>query len=153
MCENAGETACANLEPIGLGGTGFSLSFERGTSMKKPMLVTAALVTAALLLILSACNPASNKPPDKISVQPFGKAGSAAVDLYTLRNTKGLEVSITNYGGIITSIKVADKLGRTDDVVLGFDSLEGYLSEHPYFGALIGRYGNRIGQARFKLDG
>ncbi len=110
------------------------------------------LATAALLLILCSCTPA-NKAPERITTQPFGKAGSSTVELYTLRNSKGFEVSITNYGGIVTSIKAPDNLGRIEDVVLGFDSLSGYLAEHPYFGALIGRYGNRIGKARFQLDG
>jgi len=75
------------------------------------------------------------------------------VDLFTLTNAAGVTASITNYGGIVTSLMVPDRAGKMADVVLGFDSLDGYLGEHPYFGALIGRYGNRIGKARFTLNG
>lgn len=64
-----------------------------------------------------------------------------------------MQVDILNFGGIITSIKVPDKKGIIEDVVLGFDSPEEYLQVHPYFGALIGRYGNRIAKGKFKLDG
>lgn len=86
--------------------------------------------------------------------EPFGKTGEGTpVDLYTLSNGKGMTVKITNYGGIVTSIVVPDSAGNSGDVVLGFDSLSGYLKEHPYFGAAIGRYGNRIAKGRFKLDG
>ncbi|MFT4031015.1 MAG: aldose epimerase family protein [Siphonobacter sp.] len=83
----------------------------------------------------------------------FGSVDGQAVDLYTLRNKEGMTVKITNYGGIITSIEVPDKEGNMGDIVLGFDSLSGYLQEVPYFGALIGRYGNRIGKGQFTLDG
>lgn len=80
------------------------------------------------------------------------------VSLYTLSNHKGAQIQITNYGGIIVSIKVPDKAGKIEDVTLGFDSLEGYLSEtylkeNPYFGAIIGRYANRIAKGRFSLEG
>ena len=71
---------------------------------------------------------------------------------YTLKNAQGMQVDFINYGGIITSIKVPDKEGNFSDVVLGFDNLEDYTKEHPYFGALIGRYGNRIAKGKFKLD-
>ena len=75
------------------------------------------------------------------------------MDLYTLTNSKGHSVSITTWGAIITSIKVPDKSGALGDVVLGFDTLDGYLGKHPFFGAIVGRYGNRIGGAQFALDG
>jgi aldose 1-epimerase len=64
-----------------------------------------------------------------------------------------MEVGITNYGAIVTSIRVPDRSGAFADVVLGFDSLEGYLGKHPYFGAVVGRYGNRIAKGRFSLNG
>lgn len=76
-----------------------------------------------------------------------------SVQLFTLRNKNGIEVSITNYGGIIVSLKTFDGKGLLADVALGFETLERYLQPHPYFGAIIGRYGNRIGKARFTLDG
>ena len=77
------------------------------------------------------------------------------MQLFTLTNAKGMEVAITNYGGIIVSVKVPDRAGKPGDVVLGFDKLDGYTATPPppYFGALIGRYGNRIGGAKFKLNG
>jgi aldose 1-epimerase len=84
----------------------------------------------------------------------FGKTREGqAVDLYTLTNANGMAVKITDYGGIVTSLKVPDKNGRSEDVVLGFDSLDRYLAGHPYFGAVVGRYGNRIARGKFTLNG
>ncbi len=85
---------------------------------------------------------------------PFGKTGGGTpVDQFKLSNSKGIEIAIINYGGIITSIRTPDKSGKFADIALGFASLEGYLGSHPYFGALIGRYGNRIAKGEFKLNG
>lgn len=75
------------------------------------------------------------------------------VMLYTLRNQAGMEAQITNYGGIIVRLRVPDRDGRMDDVVLGYDSLAQYLKETPYFGSLIGRHGNRIDKGQFTLNG
>lgn len=72
--------------------------------------------------------------------------------MYTLKNANGVEVRAINYGGIILSLRVPDREGRFEDVVLGFDSLQDYLENPPYFGAIIGRYGNRIAHGRFTLD-
>lgn len=89
----------------------------------------------------------------------FGKTTDGTeVQLYTLTNANGVQVRITNYGGTVTSILVPDKAGKLGDVVLGFDSVAGYqspeyLKSGPYFGALIGRYGNRIAKGKFTLDG
>jgi aldose 1-epimerase len=84
----------------------------------------------------------------------FGTAPDGApVMLYTLRNKNGMEARILNYGGIIQSLIVPDKNGKLGDVVLGYDTLDGYLTNSPYFGAMIGRYGNRIAGGRFTLDG
>ncbi len=89
-----------------------------------------------------------------IKKQPFGKTEEGVlVNLYTFTNEKGMEVKITNYGGIVVSIRVPDRDGKLGDVVLGYDSLDGYLEKSPYFGALIGRYGNRIAYGKFTLDG
>ena len=88
-----------------------------------------------------------------ITKEPFGTVDGQAVDLYTLTNASGAALRVTTYGGIITSLQVPDRDGHLADVVLGFDSLDGYLGEHPYFGAAIGRFGNRIGDAKFTLDG
>ena len=85
---------------------------------------------------------------------PFGSLpDGTALELFTFRNASGMEVSVTNYGGIITSLKVPDRNGELGDITLGYESIDGYLRSSPYFGALIGRYGNRIGNAQFTLDG
>ena len=90
--------------------------------------------------------------------QPFGTANGQPVELYTLRNSKGAEADIMTYGGIVEKLKMPDRNGNIADVVLGFDNVDGYTSDTylkgcPYFGALIGRYGNRIGGAKFTLEG
>lgn len=91
----------------------------------------------------------------QIRKQPFGKtAEQKPVDLFTLTNAHGAEARIMTYGGIVVSLKVPDRNGNLQDVTLGYDSLEGYLKNNsPYFGALIGRYGNRIGKGKFSLAG
>lgn len=89
-----------------------------------------------------------------VSSKPFGKLPDGAqVELYTLANRHGTEVRIMTYGGTITGLRTRDRAGKLADIVLGFDELEPYIKGTPYFGALIGRYGNRIAQGRFTLDG
>lgn len=88
-----------------------------------------------------------------VTPQPFGQVDTKAVTLHTLRNAKGMEAQIMNYGGIVTTLKVADKTGKFGDVVLGYDNLDGYLKETPYFGCLVGRYGNRIAKGKFTVNG
>jgi aldose 1-epimerase len=84
----------------------------------------------------------------------FGElADGTAVDLFTLKNVNGVEVAITNYGGIIVSWMAPDKHGKLADIVVGCDTLAGFLAGHPYFGALVGRYGNRIAGGKFVLNG
>ena len=112
------------------------------------------------MIILFSCG-GLQKPTEKtdekdlmtIKKEYYGNVGDQMVYLYTLKNKNGLEVAITNYGGIITSILAPDHNGNFDDIVLGFDSLGGYLSEHPYFGCIVGRYANRIAKGKFELDG
>jgi aldose 1-epimerase len=113
-----------------------------------------------LFLGVSACAAglvgcaALNASADTITKQPFGTAPDGqAVELYTLRNAKGAEACIMTYGGIVTSLKMPDNEGKMGDVVLGYDHLDGYIKNSPFFGALIGRYGNRIAKGRFTLDG
>ena len=90
----------------------------------------------------------------KITVQPFGQTkDGTAVSLYTLRNNKGVEAGICNYGGLVIFLKVPDRNGQFGDVVLGYDYLSDYIKDSPYFGAMIGRYGNRIAKGKFTLDG
>jgi len=89
-----------------------------------------------------------------ISKQPFGHtAEGTPVDLYTLVNDHGMEVNITNYGGIIVSLLVPDRHGEMADVVLGFETFTPYLDRHPFFGAVVGRYANRIAGGKFSLNG
>ncbi len=88
----------------------------------------------------------------------FGQVNNVDVQLFTLKNEVDLEIKITNYGGIVTSIKTPDNKGEFQNIVLGFDKLENYLSKayldsYPCFGALIGRFGNRIAKGKFSLDG
>ena len=90
----------------------------------------------------------------KLQKRTFGKTRTGeTVDLFTLTNANGMEAAITNFGAIVVSLKAPDRSGKFADVVLGFDSLDGYLGDNPYFGAIVGRYGNRIAKGRFTLDG
>jgi aldose 1-epimerase len=89
-----------------------------------------------------------------ITQAPFGTLPSGApVSEFTLANSKGMIVKILDFGGIVREIQAPDRAGQFADIVLGFDTLAPYLSDSPYFGALIGRYGNRIGKGRFAIDG
>src|SRR5829696_283226 len=90
----------------------------------------------------------------KLDKRSFGKTrAGATVDLFTLTNANGMEVSLTNYGARIVSLKAPDRAGKMADVLLGFDTLEGFMSDNPYFGAVVGRYGNRIAKGKFTLNG
>lgn len=108
------------------------------------------LLTALLGIILITC---TEKQLMQLEKTPFGEVDGKAVDLYSVSFESGLQAKVTNYGGIITSLFVPDRNGEIEDVVLGYDSLQGYLTKTPYFGALIGRYGNRIAKGQFLLDG
>lgn len=119
-------------------------------------------VTLGALVLLTSCgnnenNSTSTMDSTKIAASvvqsDFGETGGKKVSLYTLTNDKGTQVTITNYGATITTWITADKSGAKSNIVLGFNKLDGYLASSPYFGATIGRYGNRIGKATFKLDG
>lgn len=120
------------------------------------LLVLGACAGAALL---AGCATSGSSSSGSITHQPFGSTPDGQpVELYTLRNGKGAEATIMTYGGILTSLKMPDRNGNYADVVLGFDNLDGYTKDSyvkacPYFGALIGRYGNRIGGAKFTLEG
>jgi len=116
------------------------------------------LAASALATLMVACNNSSeNKNAPKIKAGTakinWGTVDGKSVYLYTLVNDKGDTVTITNYGGTVTSFVTPDKNGKYSSVIIGFDSLAPYLQHPPYFGALIGRYGNRIGDAKFSLDG
>src|SRR5215217_7783569 len=120
--------------------------------MKKLPVLLIALISISIF----SCSK-NNKEQTMISTiskEVFGELPDGQkADLYTLTNANGMTVNITNYGGIITKITAPDKKGEWADVVLGFDSLQPYLNGHPFFGALVGRYGNRIAKGKFKLNG
>ncbi len=109
---------------------------------------------AAVLLAGAGCRAAPTARKPTVTQAPFGATPDGTpVELFTLTNAQGMEVRAMTYGGIIVSLKVPDRAGRLDDVVLGFDSLGGYLKGSPYFGAIVGRFANRIAKGRFTLDG
>jgi aldose 1-epimerase len=104
------------------------------------------------LMTLRASDSSGNAP--KVEVRPFGAISSGQkTDLYVLTNSKGMVVSISNYGATVVSIKVPDRTGKVDDVTLGFDIAKEYEEGKAYFGATVGRYGNRIAHGTFTLDG
>ena len=117
----------------------------------------------ALALAAVACGQHGAPAPAKDSVTmpqtsfsraPFGSSPDGkTVEVFTLVNGLGMEVRAMSYGAIILSLKVPDRRGAMGDVVLGYDSLSGYVKSSPYFGAVVGRYGNRIAKGRFALDG
>lgn len=89
-----------------------------------------------------------------ITAAPFGTAPDGQpVELFTLTNARGIELRAMTYGAIIVSLKTPDRTGKLGDIVLGYDSLAGYVKSSPYFGAVVGRYGNRIAKGKFTLDG
>lgn len=120
------------------------MRFSRGT----------VIVTVTLALALLCAGMMGMPKSGSIKKTSFGKtAEGQSVDLYVLTNKDGMEVAITNYGGAVVSLKVPDRKRQVADVVLGYDSLDGYVNDKAYFGALIGRYGNRIAHGQFTLDG
>jgi aldose 1-epimerase len=122
-------------------------------------------ITILTLTVLTACNnkqkdssdmasDSTNAPQATTSRADFGKlSDGTTVSLYTLTNALGTVMTVTNYGGIIVSLKTEDRNGIFEDVVLGFDSLSQYEKSNPYFGCIVGRYGNRIAKGKFNLDG
>ncbi|MEA3226856.1 MAG: aldose epimerase family protein [Planctomycetota bacterium] len=133
--------------------------------------VWAALVLAMAIICMPGCKKKDAVPDQSqaksdttqdtkeapvmsVNQESFGQTSEGReVDLYTLTNSNGLKARITNYGAILVSLEVPDRAGKFADITLGFNTIDGYLGEHPYFGAVVGRYANRIGAARFVLDG
>lgn len=124
-------------------------------------LLKSTLVFSCLITLLSCHtdsakqqNTAHTPMKSKITKTAWGKLPDGTeVDLYTLTNKNGLEAKISNYGGIVVSLMTPDKNGKMEDIVLGYDSLSGYLTQSPYFGAIVGRYANRIASGKFELNG
>ncbi len=109
------------------------------------------LTIAAVLVLFATINAAQGQSIHKM---PFGDADGQKAYLYALKNKNGMEVAITNFGATVVLVRVPDRQGHLADVVLGYPTLDGYKTkEDPYFGAVVGRYGNRIANGRFTLDG
>ena len=120
--------------------------------MKYSGLAFAVVVLASLFPRPGSASPSTSK--QGVKKESFGTLPDGTpVDIYTMTNAKGMEIRATNYGGIVVSLRVPDKKGNLDDIALGFDDLKGYLTSSPYFGAIIGRCGNRIANGKFTLDG
>lgn len=116
--------------------------------------VGGVVVAGCVAAFLTGCCTNYKEGSGSIMKQPFGKTTDGReVFLYTLTNARGAVVKITNYGGIITHMLVPDKSGKMGDVVLGYDNVADYIKASPYFGALVGRYGNRICKGKFSLNG
>lgn len=115
--------------------------------------IAAPLLALALLAV--SCGPVETETPSMraLKTSEFGSVDGKAVTQFILTNSSGAEVRIIEYGGIVVSVKVPDRDGNLGDVVLGFDDLESYLDSNPYFGAITGRYANRIALGRFEIDG
>lgn len=124
------------------------------TNRSLQTLVVIVLLVSSLVGSVSFAEASSSAGKHAIKKEAFGKLPDGkAVDVYTLTNSHGLEARIMNFGGIVLSLRVPDRNGKLDDVVLGFDSLEPYLTSDPHFGSIIGRYANRIANGKFTLDG
>src|SRR5438309_5306922 len=123
--------------------------------MHRTTLLASAAALAVVVLGAAACH--STRQPlmrTRITRTAFGTtADGKPVELFTITNAHGVEVRIMTYGAIIVSLRTPDRSGHLGDIVLGYPTLAGYLAQSPYFGAIVGRYGNRIARGRFTLDG
>jgi len=117
--------------------------------MPRQPLVIAGLVASLVAVCGSVVYGGATVKSDRFGMLPDGQV----VTRYRLTNANGVSVAIIDYGGILTEVNVPDRNGKTANVTLGFDDLEGYLGPDPYFGALVGRYGNRIAKGQFSLEG
>ena len=116
--------------------------------------MTIRLCAGVAVLVLCGAIEVSGDSKRGVTHAPFGKtADGTPVEIYTLTNANGVELKAMTYGCVMTSLKVPDRAGKFADVVLGFDTIDGYLKDSPYFGAVVGRYGNRIAKGRFTLNG
>jgi aldose 1-epimerase len=119
----------------------------------------AIVVLAAASALAGGCSRDSSSTPmppaqTRVTLAPFARTpDDQNVDVITLRNQNGVEIRVMTYGATILSIKTPDKAGQLDDITLGFDTFAPYVDKSPYFGAIVGRYGNRIAKGKFTLDG
>jgi aldose 1-epimerase len=118
------------------------------------MLGGALALAMPVLLIAASFDGVADNDAKMPAAKPFGKTSEGTeVQLYVLKNKRGLEAAITNYGAILVSLKTPDRDGKLADVVMGYDDVAGYENGKAYFGGTIGRYGNRIGKGQFNLNG
>lgn len=133
-----------------------AICFPFASRLTRSFVLSFVLVAAfAFIPILhaQALQDATPTANSGIVSEAWGEVDGEAVTLFTLTNANGMEVKITNYGGIITSVQVPDRDGNLENVTLGFDNLDDYVAGHPYFGAITGRYANRIARGTFDIDG
>jgi aldose 1-epimerase len=131
----------------------FSSNFQRTFMIRRVVKLwvrfLVLIAACAGLGVLSSAQGALMVKQEAFGSLPDGRT----VELYTLTNARGMEVRIMTYGGIIVSVQAPDKNGHFAEITLGFDTLASYVAKNPFFGALVGRYGNRIGDAKFTIDG
>ncbi len=111
----------------------------------------ATFCLSVIILAFAGCKP-KQEMASSVEDLIWGESGGQVIKLFTLTNKNGMTIRVTNYGGTLTYISVPDRNGTFENVVLGFDSLEQYMGNHPNFGTIVGRYANRIGGAKFVLD-
>jgi aldose 1-epimerase len=125
-----------------------------GTIRRAVRIGVVALLTFSTMAFVATASASSTRHRPTITKASFGSlADGTPVDIYTLTNSRGMEVTILTYGGILQSIKVPDRRGRFANVTLGFDNLADYVAKSPYFGCITGRYANRIALGQFQLNG
>ena len=129
------------------------LRLRRPNRVRAVVALVISVSTALVILGLSTVSTAAPRSGPTITKATFGSLNGEDVDIYTLTNSKGMEVKILTYGGIIQSVKVPDKRHRFENVTLGFDNLDDYVTKSPYFGCITGRYANRIALGQFSLNG
>lgn len=153
-----GEKVQENIANVPISTSNYRVASKMKRTSPLTLVILALLVmlpaTAALPAQDSTSKPSTVKSSMKFERTPFGKTSDgSSVDLFTLTNNAGNVVQLTNYGGILVSVQVPDRQGKRANVNLGFDDLKGYLGEHPFFGASVGRYANRIAKGKFSLSG
>lgn len=120
--------------------------------MKRRCFRYAGIMVLALVFVSMSLEAAFAK--QGITKKSWGKtADGTPVDLYTLTNARGMQMTVSTYGALITSLIVPDRDGKMEDIVLGYETVDDYIKDSPYFGAVVGRYGNRIAKGHFTLDG
>ncbi len=121
--------------------------------MKAALLLAFSFLSLSLFSAEKCCEDQACCKQSTISMRPFGEVDGEAVIAYTLSNANGMKMEVISYGGIVTKLYAPDRDGNMDDIVLGYDNVDSYVEATPYFGAIIGRVGNRIAHGKFVVDG